>query len=338
MQAISGQIELYKIHLRGVNINYTFRNFAKDYCYEGGEEQPDENTLFTALFEKLLNQFDLQVNRYDDLKKGVSIYHADGVDANTILSIATDQKVIQGFLDGGYFGLKRNMSNLDKSNPTIITTDKIVTDSYYVYMYYPLDSNIGILMIEKRGNQTISKVVCNVLEAFFNKQNNHISSHVERFIPRSMVQNFKQGAIVDHLTYSRQVSSAVLGEGVIDDSELYDVTIQIKPRSKDYSYARLDALVTRFNAMTFKVFGHEFNLGGFTTKKGKLRSEDSNSKPSFDLEDQSLRVTKPIPQEFYDEFNTLDRERMKNFCGGLLHELSAEVYPVAPVENNDGVQ
>ena len=214
MPAISGQIEFYKIHLRGANNNYTFRNFARDYCYEGGEVHPDDNTLFTALFDKLLNQFDSQINAIDSLKKGVSIYHADGVEANTILSIATAQKVIQGFLDGGYFGLKRNMSDLDKSNLTEITTDKIVTDRYYVYMYYPFDSNIGILMIEKRSNLTISKVVCNVLEAFFNNEGNNISSHTERFISRSMVQAFKQGAVVDQLTYSRQVSSAVLGEGV----------------------------------------------------------------------------------------------------------------------------
>ena len=338
MPAISGQIEFYKIYLRGANNNYTFRNFAKDYCYEGGEDHPDDNSLFIALFNKLLNQFDSHVNRYDDLKKGVSIYHADGVEANAILSIATDQKVIQGFLDGGYFGLKRNMSDLDKSNLTEITTDKIVTDRYYVYMYYPFDSNIAILMIEKRGNLTISKVVCNVLEAFFENQNNNISSHAERFIPHSMVQTFKQGAVIDQLTYSRQVSSAVLGEGVVDNPELYDVTIQIKPRSEEYSYDRLNALIGRLNTMTFSVFGHEFNLGGFTTKKGKLRSEGSSSKPSFDIENQSIRVVKPIPQEFYDEFNTLDRDRMKEFCGGLLRELSAEVYPVAPVEQNDGVQ
>ena len=93
--ALSGQIEFYKVHLLCGDANYTFRNFAKDHCYEGNEENPSENDLFVSLFQRILTKFDSQVNAYESLKKGVSIYHADDVEANTILSVATNQNVIE---------------------------------------------------------------------------------------------------------------------------------------------------------------------------------------------------------------------------------------------------
>ena len=260
--ALSGQIEFYKVHLLGGGANYTFRNFAKEYCFEGAEDDPSENVLFTSLFQKILTTFDSRINVYESLKKGVSIYHADDVEANRILSIAADQKVIEGFVDGGYYGLRRKMSNMDKSEQTEITINKIVTDRYYVYMYFPFTHNVGVLMIEKRGNLTVSKVVCKVLESVF-RNDVGIRCKVERFLPSQMVQDFLNGAVIDQMTYSRQVSSAVMGEGLVNDGDTYDVSIQIKPRSEEYSYNRLDALMTKVNEMSFSVFGRRFNLGDF---------------------------------------------------------------------------
>ena len=59
--ALSGQIEFYKVFLRGYDENDTFRNFAKDYCYKGNEEKTLENDLFKSLFQKILTKFDSQV-------------------------------------------------------------------------------------------------------------------------------------------------------------------------------------------------------------------------------------------------------------------------------------
>lgn len=331
--ALSGQIEFYKVHLQGGSENYTFRNFAKDHCYEGDVENPSENDLFTSLFQKILTTFDSQVNAYESLKKGVSIYHADDVEANTILSVATDQKVIEGFVDGGYYGLRRKMSNMDKSEQTEITTNKIVTDRYYVYMYFPFSHDVGVLLIEKRGNQTVSKVICNVLESVFDNEVG-IRCKAERFFPSQMVQEFRDGAVIDKMTYSRQVSSAVMGEGIVDEEETYDVTIQIKPRSEEYSYNRLNALMAKVNAMSFSVLGHQFSLGDFATKKGKLRSEGSAGHPTFDVDANTIRVVKNIPEEFYGEDDSLNRNQIKTFCQELLHQISTEVYPIAQADGN----
>ena len=332
--ALSGQIEFYKVRLIGGGANYTFRNFAKDHCYEGNEENPSENVLFTSLFQKILTTFDSQVNAYESLKKGVSIYHEEDVEANTILSEATNQKVIEGFVDGGYYGLRRKMSNMDKTEQTEITTNKIVTDRYYVYMFFPFTHNIGLLMIEKRGNLTVSKVVCKVLESVFHNNGAGIRSKAERFLPSQMVREFREGAVIDQMTYSCQVSSAVMGEGVLDEEETYDVTIQIKPRSEEYSYNRLNALMEKVNAMSFSVLGHQFSLGDFATKKGKLRSEGSASHPTFDVEEDTIRVVKNIPEDYYNEDDTLNRNQIKTFCQELLLQVSTDVYPIAQADGN----
>ncbi len=331
--ALSGQIEFYKVLLLGGNEDYTFRTFAKDYCYNGDVENPSENDLFMSLFQKILTTFDSQVNAYESLKKGVSIYHADDVEANTILSVATNQKIIEGFVDGGYYGLRRKMSNMDKSEQTEITINKIVTDRYYVYMYFPFTHNVGVLMIEKRGNLTVSKVICKVLESVFHNDVG-IKSKVVRFLPSQMVQEFRDGAVIDQMTYSRQISSAVMGEGVIDEEEMYDVTIQIKPRNEEYSYNRLNVLMDKVNAMSFSVLGHQFSLGDFATKKGKLRSEGSASHPTFNVEEDTIRVVKNIPEEFYGEDDSVNRNQIKTFCQELLRQVSTDVYPIAQADGN----
>lgn len=325
--ALSGKIEFYKVFLRGYDENYTFRDFAKDYCYKGNEEKPLEDDLFKSLFQKILTKFDSQVNTFESQKKGVSIIHSNSENANTILSVATSQKVIEGFVDGGYYGLKRNMSNMDKSEQTEITINKIVTDRYYVYMYFPFTHNVGVLMIEKRGNLTVSKVVCKVLESVFHNDAG-ISCKAVRFFPSQMVQEFRDGAVIDQMTYSRQVSSAVMGEGVVGEEETYDVTIQIKPRTEEYSYNRLNALMAKVNAMSFSVLGHQFSLGDFATKKGKLRSEGNASHPTFDVEEDTIRVVKNIPDEYYGEDDSLNRNQIKTFCQKLLRQVSTEVYPI----------
>ena len=332
--ALSGQIEFYKVHLKGGNADYTFRNFAYDHCYEGNEENPSENDLFTSLFQKILTTFDSQVNTYDSLKKGVSIYHTDDEEANTILTVATNQKIIEGFVDGGYFGLRRKMSNMDKSEQTEITINKIVTDRYYVYMYFPFTSNVGVLMIEKRGNLTVSKVVCKVLEYVF-RNDVGIRCKTERFLPSQIVQEFREGAVIDQMTYSQQVSSAVMGEGVVDVDETYDVTIQIKPRNNEYAYNRLEALMAKVNEMRFTVFGRQLSLSEFATKKCKLHSEGSSSHPSFDVEEDTIRVVKNIPEEFYGEDGYINRNQIKTFCQNLLRQVSADIYPIA---QEDGIQ
>ncbi len=333
--ALSGQIEFYKVFLRGYDENYTFRNFAKDYCYKGNEEKPLENDLFKSLFQKILTKFDSQVNTFESQKKGVSIIHSNSENANTILSVSTSQKVIEGFVDGGYYGLKRNMSNMDKSEQTEIATNKIVTDRYYVYMSFPFTHNIGILMIEKRGNQTVSKVVCKVLESVF-RNDNGIRCKTERFFPAQLVNEFRKGAVIDQMTYSRQVSSAGFGEGIVDDenSDTYDITIQIKPRNKAYSFKRLDSLMTILNKMSFNLSGHQFKLEDFATKKAKLQSGDSPNHPTFDVEKNTIRVVKNIPDEFYDNNNLLDRNKIKNLCQNLLKQISTDIYPIAQTDGN----
>ena len=225
------------------------------------------------------------------------------------------------------------MSNMDKSEQTEITINKIVTDRYYVYMYFPFTHNVGVLMIEKRGNLTVSKVVCKVLESVF-RNDVDIRCKVERFLPSQMVQDFLNGAVIDQMTYSRQVSSAVMGEGLVNNGDTYDVSIQIKPRSEEYSYNRLDALMTKVNEMSFSVFGRRFNLGDFATKKGKLRSEDGVNHPSFDIEGDTIRVVKNIPEEFYGEDDSLNRNQMKQFCQELLRQVSSDVYPIVQTDGN----
>lgn len=333
--ALSGQIEFYKVYLHGGDENYTFRNFAKDYCYEGNEEKPLENKLFESLFQKILIKFDSQVNIFESQKKGVSIIHSNSENANTILSVATSQKVIEGFVDGGYYGLKRNMSNMDKSEQTEIATNKIVTDRYYVYMFFPFTHNIGILMIEKRGNQTVSKVVCKVLESVF-RNDNGIRCKAERFFPSQLVNEFRKGAVIDQMTYSRQVSSAGLGEGIVNDknSDIYDITIRIKPRSESCRIDNLNCLMAKVNKMSFHVSGYKFMLEDFATKKAKVHSDDSPNHPTFDVEKNIIRVVKNIPDEFYDNDNLLDRDKIKTLCQDILKQISIDVYPIAQTDGN----
>lgn len=325
--ALSGQIEIYKVVLNGHNPDFTFRNVAKAEYYQGADANPDDQTLFQSLFQAILDKIANQVCKDDILKKGISIFKSANEQYNNILMCQSDHFTFDGHIDGGYFDIKRVMAKLDKSDQTNIGRDRIIADRYYVYCYLPFTSNIGILMIERRGNLTVSKVVLEVLKSVF-KQGNHCSVGIERFIPQSMMEDCRQRAIIDELSFTKQIVTQNPAQGIGQNTGNYDVSIQIKPKSGNTSFTNLATITQTVSSMGFVVNGVTYTLADFVNRGGRIITDDRPNGLTFSVDDNRLKVVKPIPEEVYNADGITIRDIVKPLCDTLLQTVKAEVYPV----------
>lgn len=325
--ALSGQIEIYKIVINGHNPDFTFRNVAKAEYYQGADPNPDDQTLFQSLFQSILDRIANNVCKDDNLKKGISIFKADNEQYNNILMCQSNHFTFDGHVDGGYFDIKRVMAKLDKSDQTNIDRDRIIADRYYLYCYLPFTSNIGILMIERRGNLTISKVVLEVFKSVFRK-GNHCSVGIERFIPQSMMDDCRQRAVIDELSFTRQFVTQNMAQGIEQNQDNYDVSIQIKPKSGDTSFTNLAAITQTVSSMGFVVNGVTYTLADFVNRGGRIITDDRPNGLTFSVDDNRLKVVKPIPEEDYDADGITIRDSVKSLCDTLLQTVKSEVYPV----------
>ena len=66
---------------------------------------------------------------------------------------------------------------------------------------------------------------------------------IERYVPQSIIEEYKQNGIVDTFSFSKEITSTVPdGDNLENVEESFDVSIQIKP-SEGSSYDSVDNIM-----------------------------------------------------------------------------------------------
>ena len=92
----------------------------------------------------------------------------------------------------------RKLSNLSKTKSQNIKKDDIITDRYYIYMYFPLHSNVGVVFLQSKSNANIRTAIKKFLPEICKTDINK-GCKVETYIPTFLKEEFKEGAIVQSL-------------------------------------------------------------------------------------------------------------------------------------------
>lgn len=218
----NSRIDVYKIICNGK----TFREIAKDKKrLDGNVSDTDAfKALFSMFLEKLTTH---EIYTTKDTKIGLTLIHAQNEQPNTIFSSYSESNVIEGYVDGGPYDRLRNMAlKTDTSDFVPIGPDKVVTDRFYIYMYLPLGSSYGILFLERKKGQDIHKTILKLVEEVLMTQSD---IKIERYIPKSLIDQYKKEGIVDTFTFTEAVTSTVPDTDTLENVEsTYNVSIQIK--------------------------------------------------------------------------------------------------------------
>lgn len=317
----NSRIEVYKI-ICGSN---TLREIAikKKGLAEDASNTNAFNALFSLLLEKLTAQ---EIFTTNHTKVGLTLFHSHSEQPNKILSAHSDSMVIEGYIDGGPYDRLRHMApKSDASEFIDIDPDKVVTDRYYIYLYLPLDSTYGILLLERKKGQDIHKTIISLIKDIL--KTDHLIK-IERYIPKSLIDHYKQEGVVDTFTFTQSITSTVPDGETLENNETeYGVSVQIKTPD-GCSYDGIGSILQNIGTFAFKMGGKIIRLADFSKKKARITDDGHGF--NFEIgDDLKIRPSVEVPDDCHNtDDDTLNRDKIKLFCNNLLQQLRTEIYPI----------
>lgn len=325
-------LEIYKIIL---SRDVTFLEFVNKKWSAADENELDESAAFTCLYENFLKI--LMGNGVwestQHKKKGLAVMTVDPnvSPQNDVLVKHGNEYVIEGYIDGGRYDVKRKMATYtDIREPKEVPKDKIITDSYYVYMYIRMNSNKGILMVESKKGISMSGVITELVSKMFGKRP-LCSCRTEMFLPKELRKRFMEDSVLTSVTCSDSMVSSVKRNGV-DEEERFKITIKVEPVNKPMLNNRSE-IVNSILKLGVKIGNSVTPLCNFSRKRGEMRNAGQNSSKSFELSAPDVVPKYPLPDDMFDDDNSvLYRNRIKAKCDELLPSVQSETYYVQQIQ------
>lgn len=321
-------LEIYKIIL---SRDVTFHELVNKKWRNADENELDEAAAFSRLYENFLRT--LMGNGVWEStkhkKKGLAVMTVDPnvSPQNDVLVKHGNEYVIEGYIDGGRYDVKRKMvTYTDTREPKEVPKDKIITDSYYVYMYIRMNSNKGIFMLESKKGISMSGVITELVSKTFGKRG-VCSCRTILFLPKDLRERFMEDSVLTSVTCSDSLVSSVKINGV-DEEEQFKITIKVEPVNKPTLSNRSD-IVDSILKLGVKFGNSVTQLCNFSRQRGEMRNAGQKSSKSFELSAPDVVPKYPLPDDMFDDANSvLYRELIKAKCKELLPSVQQETYDV----------
>ncbi len=324
--SVESNLEIYKIILG--------RKTFKDVIYEKNdipaETEMTNQEIFNILFTNILNKL-TQNSAWtsEKTKLGLALFTNNGEEANTILTSHSNSDIIEGYIDGGLYDKIRTIAQTSNvAERELLGRDKMVTDRYYIYLHCPIGSKVGLLFLERKKGLNIHRAVELFLEECLKTNRSRIK--LERYIPQSIIEEYKEGGVVDSFTFTDIMTSSVIdGQGVEPEEKHFGVSVKISlPEGNRPDYNTLQNILSQLGNATIKWGEKVKRLSEFHTQKGSLKKEEK--KYTFDIgENLKIRPVIPIDDNMQDEeVSILKRNEIKDMCDEVLNQIRNDVYPI----------
>ena len=323
--ATESQLEIYRIVLG----KRTFKEIVREKNNIPTEEEMTDENLFTLLFQNILCKLTQNAAWTSDRTKlGLALFSNDGEDVNRILSNHSGHFVIEGYIDGGYYDKLRTIAQTNNvATRERLGRDKMVTDRYYIYLYCPIDAKVGIMFLEKKKGLNIHTAVDLFITEVFKTPRYAVK--IERFVPQSIINEYKDEGVVDSFTFTDAITTSVIdGQGIELEEKRYGVTIKITlPEDERPEFDVVQQMLQWLGNGAISLGNSVMHLSEFGKKKGSLQKEEK--KYSFEVgDDLKIKPMIPIDDELQDEDNSiLRRNEIKTMCDEVLAQIMEEVYP-----------
>lgn len=323
--ATESQLEIYRIVLG----KRTFKEIVREKNNIPTEEERTDDNLFTLLFQNILSKLTQNAAWTSDRTKlGLALFSNDGEDVNRILSNHSGHFVIEGYIDGGYYDKLRTIAQTNNvATRERLGRDKMVTDRYYIYLYCPIDAKVGIMFLEKKKGLNIHTAVDLFITEVFKTPRYAVK--IERFVPQSIINEYKDEGVVDSFTFTDAITTSVIdGQGIELEEKRYGVTIKITlPEDERPEFDVVQQMLQWLGNGAISLGNSVMHLSEFGKKKGSLQKEEK--KYSFEVgDDLKIKPMIPIDDELQDEDNSiLRRDEIKTMCDEVLAQIMEEVYP-----------
>ncbi len=331
------KLEVYQVWLKSYNKNETktFRDFFLT-AIPDGSTQTTNNDIFINFAKKFINKIDTDDFIADSRKKkAFAAYEARNYEeVNNTIHLSTELKAIEGVIEGGRYGQRRNKSSItNKGEKEPLGEGDIILDTFYFFLYTPFNSDLGILFLQSYSDDTISDVFTSFIENLFRHQGLFRKAKVEKFVPNRIKEEFKRGSNIKRFKFSSRFLFDQQSNNPIG-AEQEEFTIKIEAVSKEGLPKA--ALSNWINAIGSKLFNSK-RLEEFNTGKVYLKNVDSDKESPFDIDsDIDIKPVIYLDGRIQVYPNGLPNfEELKTYCFSILkEEIIPEMYITNEIEEH----
>jgi hypothetical protein len=208
------KLNVYKITLLtpGKNLINTNKWLFRNIIKEANTTPLADSFIYTEIFKKFISTLDTPEMYADSASKRCMTAHQrdiDKDDVNVNIKLHSEDCIIEGKVEGGKYGKRRNkISILDKSNKSLVDEKDAIAEDFYFLLYSPFHSDKSILMVQSYSDDSIDSVMKKFWQSFFAFPRMFKKPSIDRFFPQSIIEDFKNSATVNSLTFSTEVPGA----------------------------------------------------------------------------------------------------------------------------------
>lgn len=325
------KLTAYTIRIKPVNesVENSNRWLFRNLINEANQNELTDSFLFTEIFRLFISSLDTPEMYSETTSKKCMTANQQNIEdpsVNPNILLHSQQFIIEGKVEGGSYGRKRNKtSTVDKSNKTDVSERDAITEDFYFLLYCPLQSNKSTLFLQSYTDDSIDSVMKKFWLNFFSCQGSFNQPIVKRFVPISIIEDFKTNATVSGLTFTTDIPGETLLESTsTQTTRNFKVTVKITPTGEDLSINEFEQTIEPLQQTFFTRLMH---LGQFVKKKGTLRDTTTNKTSPFDL-GSSFEIQPSILLSKYINIvgDESDFERIKSYCFTLLESVKPEIY------------
>lgn len=220
------KLSIYTVQIKRKNSrDYTnFEDFFESFqqSNENNGLQLTREELYSKFTQKFIESFGERFTLNTEETKGIAPSEVDSI---------PNHSIIDGIIIGGLTGIEQEVYNRSNSNDirNTIDNEEITSLSFYFKIWFPFDSDIGIIMIQSYTETGVVSLILDKIKHFISSLNFTLSSTT--YVHEDYITRFKNRSIVNQLTLTKTALSQDAREAlnhVFGDFENLKVEIKIK--------------------------------------------------------------------------------------------------------------
>lgn len=306
----------------------TFRSFCMKK-YTSLEVIDDDKEVFKFLFEELLK--DLSGDKLMKNKRSQKVFGIEPAEyiENKSIKSHSDSHIIDGIIDGGKYGIQRQVVDIDDNkNRGKLNTKNAILDKYYFLLHIPLNSSKGVLLVQSYTEETIQLPLKDFFKEFFSCEKQYYNLIYKNYIPAKIIEKYLKSAEVTMFKYHKIMNlDNSMRKTINAEIDEFEVTIQIKPKlsNKTKITPTPENLLGIVNSFKEKVFDNK-KLG--ETPTVFIKNQDGNAHFDIDEEISKIEPTLYLKNEGVEiDQNTgmPNFEQIRKVCHRVLKEICNEI-------------
>lgn len=324
--AIRPRLDFYRIYLKHKEnrSETTFKDFALEEL--GAKEPLTKNQYMQLLLDYFISSLDdPDKSRSERIGKEVKLVNDNSnVYINSKPKINSSFYSISGVINGGQFKGKRILSQEREKNGKKSTTNSSlrpgdsVLNYYYIYLYLPLDSYKGYIMIHSNSpTDSITKLLTDHFLTRTFRGNNFHNPIIEKFAPDCFQETYRRDSVIDSFSF-RTESLNGIEVGKID-TNLYEFEVIARPKNRQTSMRESDGIFKNLKSIPFL----QKKLDEFEEKKLIVRESTSDTQKTFEWnsKDQDFAIVCYLQGKIIlEDDGAPNMQELDNFCHNLFKE------------------